>query len=161
MGTEAIEGLRFLAFLPLYRTGRTEGGEKMQPFNRFHSRLFTTSICFFADDRTVSVCLIPSRFGSENVCCRLHNFLLRRARPSPIPPSPQHYSRASSCPRGSVSRGSCRGRAPPAERETNHMNMRSGRPSTLYIGYTVPTAHLSHGNKAMLLYPKTTSLDDE
>ena len=38
---EAIEGLRFLASLPLAGTGRTEGGEKMQPFNRFHSRLFT------------------------------------------------------------------------------------------------------------------------
>ena len=38
---EAIEGLRFLASLPLAGTGRTEGGEKTQPFNRFHSRLFT------------------------------------------------------------------------------------------------------------------------
>ena len=37
---EAIEGLRFLASLPLAGTGRTEGGEKTQPFNRFHSRLF-------------------------------------------------------------------------------------------------------------------------
>ena len=37
---EAIEGLHFLASLPLAGTGRTEGGEKMQPFNRFHSRLF-------------------------------------------------------------------------------------------------------------------------
>ena len=38
---EAIEGLRFLASLPLASTGRTEGGEKTQPFNRFHSHLFT------------------------------------------------------------------------------------------------------------------------
>ena len=43
LGMEAIEGLRFLASLPLAGTGhgRTEGGEKTQPFNRFHSRLFT------------------------------------------------------------------------------------------------------------------------
>ena len=40
VGMEAIEGLCFLASLPLAGTGRTEGGEKMQPFNRFHSRLF-------------------------------------------------------------------------------------------------------------------------
>ena len=38
---EAIEGLCFLASLPLAGTGRTEGGEKTQPFNRFHSRLFS------------------------------------------------------------------------------------------------------------------------
>ena len=38
---EAIKGLRFLASLPLAGTGRTEGDEKMQPFNSFHSRLFT------------------------------------------------------------------------------------------------------------------------
>ena len=37
---EAIEGLRFLASLPLVSTGRTEGSNKTQPFNRFHSRLF-------------------------------------------------------------------------------------------------------------------------
>ena len=37
---EPIEGLRFLASLPLAGTGRTEGGKKTQPFNRFHSRLF-------------------------------------------------------------------------------------------------------------------------
>ena len=36
----AIEGLRFLASLHLAGTGQTEGGEKTQPFNRFHSRLF-------------------------------------------------------------------------------------------------------------------------
>ena len=41
VGMEAIEGLRFLASLPLAGTGRTEGGEKTQPFYRFHSRLFT------------------------------------------------------------------------------------------------------------------------
>ena len=40
VGMEAIEGLRFLASLPLAGTGWTEGGEKTQPFNRFHSRLF-------------------------------------------------------------------------------------------------------------------------
>ena len=40
---EAIEGLRFLASLPLAGTGRTKGGEKTQPFNHFHSRLFTHS----------------------------------------------------------------------------------------------------------------------
>ena len=40
LGMEAIEGLRFLASLPLAGTGRTEGGEKTQPFKRFHSRLF-------------------------------------------------------------------------------------------------------------------------
>ena len=37
---EVIEGLRFLASLPLASTRRTEGGEKTQHFNRFHSRLF-------------------------------------------------------------------------------------------------------------------------
>ena len=42
VGMEAIEGLRFLASLPLAGTGRTEGAEKTQPFNRFHSRLFIT-----------------------------------------------------------------------------------------------------------------------
>ena len=42
VGMEVIEGLRFLASLPLACTGRTEGGEIMQPFYRFHSRLFTT-----------------------------------------------------------------------------------------------------------------------
>ena len=41
LGMEAIEGLRFLASLPLAGTGRTEGGEKTQPFKRFHSHLFT------------------------------------------------------------------------------------------------------------------------
>ena len=35
---EAIEGLRFLASLPLAGTGRIEGGKKMQSFNRFHLR---------------------------------------------------------------------------------------------------------------------------
>ena len=43
MGMEAIEVLRFLASLPLAGTGQTEGGEKTQPFNRFHSRLFILS----------------------------------------------------------------------------------------------------------------------
>ena len=37
VGMEVIEGLRFLA-----GTGRTEGGQKTQPFKRFHSRLFST-----------------------------------------------------------------------------------------------------------------------
>ena len=37
VGMEAIEGLRFLSSLPLAGTGQTEGGEKTQPFNRFHS----------------------------------------------------------------------------------------------------------------------------
>ena len=41
VGMDAIEGLRFLASLPLAGTGRTKGGEKTQPFNCFHSRLFT------------------------------------------------------------------------------------------------------------------------
>ena len=36
VGMEAIEGLRFLVSLPLAGTGRTEGGKKTQPFNRFH-----------------------------------------------------------------------------------------------------------------------------
>ena len=40
VGMEAIEGLCFLTSLPLAGTGRTEGGKKTQPFNRFHSRLF-------------------------------------------------------------------------------------------------------------------------
>ena len=40
VGREAIEGLRFLASLPLAGTGR----EKMQPFNWLHSRLFTRRI---------------------------------------------------------------------------------------------------------------------
>ena len=42
VGMEAIEGLHFLASLLLAGTGLTEGGEKTQPFNRFHSRLFST-----------------------------------------------------------------------------------------------------------------------
>ena len=41
MGSEVIERLRFLASLPLAGTGQREGGEKMQPFNRFQSRLGT------------------------------------------------------------------------------------------------------------------------
>ena len=41
---EAIEGLRFLASYSLAGTGRTEGGEKTQPFNRFHSRLFISAV---------------------------------------------------------------------------------------------------------------------
>ena len=48
---EAIEGLRFLASLPLASTGRTEGGQKTQPFNRFHSCLFR-----LASDRSLKVC---------------------------------------------------------------------------------------------------------
>ena len=39
VGMEVIEVLRFLSSLPLAGTGRTEGGEKTQPFKRFHSRL--------------------------------------------------------------------------------------------------------------------------
>ena len=42
VGIELIEGLRFLASLLLACTGRTEGGEKIQPFKRFKSRLFST-----------------------------------------------------------------------------------------------------------------------
>ena len=44
LGMEAIEGLRFLASLPLAGTGRTERGEKTQPSNRFHSRLFSIGL---------------------------------------------------------------------------------------------------------------------
>ena len=40
VGMDAIESLRFVASLPLAGTGRTEGGEKTQPFNRFQSLLF-------------------------------------------------------------------------------------------------------------------------
>ena len=36
-GLEVIERLRFLASFPLPDTGKREGGEKMQPFNRFAS----------------------------------------------------------------------------------------------------------------------------
>ena len=46
VGREAIEGLRFLASLPLAGAGR----KKTQPFNCFHSRLFSTYhmyICWF------------------------------------------------------------------------------------------------------------------
>ena len=39
IGSEAIERLHFLASLPLAGTVQREGGEKMQPFNRFQSRL--------------------------------------------------------------------------------------------------------------------------
>ena len=49
VGMEAIEGLHFLASLPLAGTGRTKGGEKTQPFNRFHSRLFTQSVMQIRD----------------------------------------------------------------------------------------------------------------
>ena len=37
-GMEAIEGLRFLASFGPPGTGKRKGGEKMQPFNRFHSQ---------------------------------------------------------------------------------------------------------------------------
>ena len=37
MGLEAIERLHFLASFPLPVTGKREGGEKMQRFNRFAS----------------------------------------------------------------------------------------------------------------------------
>ena len=40
MGLEAIERLRFLA--PAPGTGTREGGEKMQPFNRFASHTVTS-----------------------------------------------------------------------------------------------------------------------
>ena len=36
-GLEAIEGLRFLASFPLPSTGKSKGGKKTQPFNRFAS----------------------------------------------------------------------------------------------------------------------------
>ena len=54
---EAIEGLRFLASLPLAGTGRTEGGEKTQPFNHFHSRLF---IFFYQPDVSPCSYLLPN-----------------------------------------------------------------------------------------------------
>ena len=41
MGMEAIEMLRFLASFPPPGTGKREGGEKMQPFNRCASHPFT------------------------------------------------------------------------------------------------------------------------
>ena len=44
---EAIEVFRFLTSLPLASTGRTKGGEKTQPFNRFHSRLFKVSLVVY------------------------------------------------------------------------------------------------------------------
>ena len=50
MGMEVIEGLRFLAFLPLAITGQTEGGEKTQPFNRLHSLLFTAAAVLYVKD---------------------------------------------------------------------------------------------------------------
>ena len=50
MGMEVIEGLRFLASLPLAGTGRTEGGEKTQPFNRLHSLLFTAAAVLYVKD---------------------------------------------------------------------------------------------------------------
>ena len=37
--SEVIERLRFIASLALAGTGQRKGGEKMQPFNRFQSRL--------------------------------------------------------------------------------------------------------------------------
>ena len=45
VGMEAIEGLRFLASLPLAGTGRTEGGQKTQPFNHFHSHPVIRMFC--------------------------------------------------------------------------------------------------------------------
>ena len=41
LGTDAFEGLRFLASFGPPGTGRTEGREKTQPFKRIRSRLFT------------------------------------------------------------------------------------------------------------------------
>ena len=55
---EAFEGLHFLASLPLAGTGRTEGGEITQPFNRFHSRLFIWSARLYGQfslDKTVDL----------------------------------------------------------------------------------------------------------
>ena len=63
VGMEVIEGLRFLASLPLAGTGRTEGGEKTQPFKRFHSRLF--SVQFWQN--YVS---IDSPINHEQTCCK-------------------------------------------------------------------------------------------
>ena len=77
VGMEAIEGLRFLASLPLASTGRTEGGKKTQPFKRFHSRLLRI---FWDSNHGIKIsfyyCLICQMRGtykknSKNVikCC--------------------------------------------------------------------------------------------
>ena len=44
VGSEAIEGLRFLASCPLAGTGWREGGEKTQPLNRLQSCLGTEEV---------------------------------------------------------------------------------------------------------------------
>ena len=59
---EAIEGLRFLASLPLAATGRTKGGEKTQPFNCFHSRLFIVPLFLAKQKKPVAI------LGNKQVC---------------------------------------------------------------------------------------------
>ena len=43
-GLEAMERLRFLASFPLPGTGKREGGEKKQPFNRFPAHLVRRAV---------------------------------------------------------------------------------------------------------------------
>ena len=62
---EAIEGLRFLASLPIAGTGRTERGEKMQPFNCFHSRLFTN----IYKQHALYITFIPKVVWYSRCCC--------------------------------------------------------------------------------------------
>ena len=52
-GLEEIERLRFLASFPLPGTGKREGGEKKQPFNRFPPHLVIFLVILL--DKTVSV----------------------------------------------------------------------------------------------------------
>ena len=52
-GMEAIEGLHFLASIGPPGTGKRKGGEKMQPFNRFHSHPGTNDIGCTEDERNL------------------------------------------------------------------------------------------------------------
>ena len=72
-GMEAIERLRFLASFGLPSTGKIKGGEKTQPFNRFHSHPATsTSSSSSSLSRSVAlndvvegVVVVPGRFGES------------------------------------------------------------------------------------------------
>ena len=70
---EAIERLRFLASFGLPSAGKIKGGEKTQPFNRFHSHPATsTSSSSSSLSRSVAlndvvegVVVVPGRFGES------------------------------------------------------------------------------------------------
>ena len=72
-GLEVIERLGFLASFPLPSTGKTEGGEKTQPFNHFQSRLGTLFPIKFASGRHESI---------SGKCALFRVFSSRKSAPS-------------------------------------------------------------------------------